>query len=124
MTLDILEWRQAGARVSRVLSLASSVLAALSASDHAAQAQLFSQFSVPTANSSPAGIALGPDGALWFTEQSGNKIGRITTDGTITEYPIPTPTADHTGSPRGRMGTCGSPNLTKARLVASPPMEL
>jgi virginiamycin B lyase len=32
----------------------------------------------------------GPDGALWFTEQGGGKIGRITTAGVITnEYPIP-----------------------------------
>ena len=28
-----------------------------------------------------------PDGALWFTEPSANQIGRITLDGTITEYP-------------------------------------
>ena len=40
--------------------------------------------------STPQGIVQGPDKALWFTEQSGNKIGRITTDGTITEYPLPT----------------------------------
>ena len=34
----------------------------------------------------PAGIAAGPDGALWFTEENGNRIGRITTAGAITEY--------------------------------------
>ena len=27
---------------------------------------------------------------MWFLEQDGNQIGRITPDGTITEYPIPT----------------------------------
>ena len=32
----------------------------------------------------------GPDGNLWFTESDGNKIGRITTGGVITEFPIPT----------------------------------
>jgi virginiamycin B lyase len=26
----------------------------------------------------PGGITAGPDGALWFAELSGNKIGRIT----------------------------------------------
>ena len=31
-----------------------------------------------------------PDGALWFTEVDGNKIGRITTAGVISEYPVPT----------------------------------
>lgn len=35
-------------------------------------------------------IAVGPDGALWFTESVAGKIGRITTSGVITEYAIPT----------------------------------
>src|SRR5687767_3030047 len=35
-------------------------------------------------------ITQGPDGNLWFTERLGNKIGRITPDGTITEFPVPT----------------------------------
>ena len=35
-----------------------------------------------------AGIALGPDGALWFTEYVGNQIGRITTEGVVTAYPL------------------------------------
>jgi virginiamycin B lyase len=29
-------------------------------------------------SSQPWGITAGPDGNLWFTEQVGNKIGRIT----------------------------------------------
>lgn len=33
-------------------------------------------------------ITVGPDGALWFTEANTAKIGRITTAGTLTEYPI------------------------------------
>ena len=37
----------------------------------------------------PYGIAAGADGALWFTEQLGNKIGRITTSGGLTEYSLP-----------------------------------
>jgi virginiamycin B lyase len=37
----------------------------------------------------PVAIAAGVDGALWFTEQVGNTIGRITTGGSITEYPLP-----------------------------------
>ncbi|MDB5040836.1 MAG: lyase-like protein [Candidatus Eremiobacteraeota bacterium] len=46
-------------------------------------------FHVPGLNVGLAGIAAGPDGALWFTEGMG-AIGRITTSGTITEYPVPT----------------------------------
>jgi streptogramin lyase len=46
------------------------------------------EFPLP-ANSRPRGIAVGPDGNIWFTESAGNNIGRITTSGTITEFPIP-----------------------------------
>ncbi|MGE5461020.1 MAG: PxKF domain-containing protein, partial [Solirubrobacterales bacterium] len=35
------------------------------------------------------GIALGPDGAMWFTEWRVSKIGRIALDGTITEFALP-----------------------------------
>ena len=39
-----------------------------------------------TANSAPLGITQGPDGNLWFTENAGNRIGRITPTGTVTEF--------------------------------------
>src|SRR5207245_11434516 len=39
--------------------------------------------------SGPDSITVGPDGNLWFTEDSGNKIGRITPAGVITEFPLP-----------------------------------
>ena len=45
------------------------------------------EFPVPTANSFVWGITAGPRGNLWFTEQSGSRIGRITTDGVINESP-------------------------------------
>ncbi len=41
-----------------------------------------------TVNSGSYGIVAGPDGAMWFADSS-FKIGRITTSGTITEYPLP-----------------------------------
>src|SRR5439155_22959567 len=51
------------------------------------------EFPIPTSNppsgSSPQGITAGPDGNLWFTEFDGNRIGRITPGGTITQFPIP-----------------------------------
>lgn len=60
---------------------------------------------MPTPTCWPAGIAAGPDGALWFTEQIGQKIGRITTSGTITEYPISNPSAPYgiTAGPDGAL---------------------
>jgi virginiamycin B lyase len=36
------------------------------------------------------GMVVGPDGNIWFTENLANKIGMITTNGTVTEFPIPT----------------------------------
>ena len=36
----------------------------------------------------PRGITKGPDGNMWFTEYGADRIGRITPDGTITEFSI------------------------------------
>jgi streptogramin lyase len=53
--------------------------------------QKITEFPVTT-DSFPNAMTLGPDGALWFTEQFGakNKIGRITTGGKLVEFVIPT----------------------------------
>ena len=37
------------------------------------------EYAIPTSTSTPTFIAAGPDGALWFSEESSGKIGRITT---------------------------------------------
>src|SRR5579871_5881233 len=57
-----------------------------------AQSISITAYPVPTNRADATQIALGPDGALWFTEQENksNKIGRITTSGSITEYVVPT----------------------------------
>jgi len=54
-----------------------------------AQTVTITEYAVPTSSSGPVSITSGPDGALWFTESDGNKIGRITTAGAITEYAVP-----------------------------------
>jgi virginiamycin B lyase len=56
-------------------------------------------------NPVPYRIAAGPDGAMWFTENNGGYIGRITTAGAIIQYPIPKagcPTGI-TGGPDGNL---------------------
>ena len=50
-------------------------------------AQTLSITEYATSSGGAGAIVTGPDGALWFTE--GAKIGRITTAGSLTEYPIP-----------------------------------
>src|SRR4029077_14723934 len=54
---------------------------------------------IPTSSSVPTSITSGPDGNLWFTEQATNKIGRITTAGSITEFAIPGCKGPNTGGP-------------------------
>src|SRR5450759_50929 len=49
------------------------------------------EFAIPTSYSEPYDITSGPGHYLWFTELNGNKIGRITPRGVITEFAVPTP---------------------------------
>jgi len=46
-------------------------------------------FVIPTSATEARDITNGPDGALWFTEQGKGKVGRITTEGIITEFALP-----------------------------------
>ena len=55
-----------------------------------AAAPRIKEFRVKTSSSRPITIARGPDGALWFAEFSGNRIGRITTKGKVREFRVPT----------------------------------
>ena len=48
------------------------------------------EFPLPPADSAPPRITAGPDGNLWFTERGANQIGRITPDGEVTEFAVPT----------------------------------
>jgi streptogramin lyase len=54
------------------------------------------QIPIPTASSLPAGIALGADGNIWFTEFAPSKIGQLS-DGSISENVTPT----HNSGPNG-----------------------
>lgn len=48
----------------------------------------FTTITIPTMHSDPWGIVAGPDNAMWFTESSENRIGRVALDGSITEYKL------------------------------------
>src|SRR5690606_6540702 len=58
------------------------------------------EFPLPRPNSGPGDITAGADGNMWFVELAGgidnvtvdgNRIGRITMNGEITEFQIPSP---------------------------------
>jgi len=50
------------------------------------------EWDVPTPRARPHDPAASPDGALWFTEQEANKLGRLDpATGTIRDFPLKTP---------------------------------
>jgi streptogramin lyase len=65
------------------------------------RAQISTEYVIPTGNSLPGSITLGPDGALWFTEVNAEKIGRVTVSGAFTEYPLTARPLDITGGADG-----------------------
>lgn len=50
---------------------------------------VITEYSTPTPQSAPTGIARGSDGNLWFTENAVSQVASISVAGLITEYPVP-----------------------------------
>ena len=50
---------------------------------------LLSEWTIPTPDSEPSGITIGPLGMVWVTEWKGNKLARVSPNGTILEIPLP-----------------------------------
>ena len=74
-----------------------------------------------TGTCQPGGITAGPDGALWFTEENGNRIGRITTAGADHRAPRTLPAGSRPSEIiAGPDGGCGSPNQAPERSAPAP----
>jgi virginiamycin B lyase len=55
-------------------------------------------FPLPFGAGAPWGIALGPEGKIWFTEVGSGNVGRLDPGtGTISEFPLPTPNSQPQG---------------------------
>ncbi len=52
----------------------------------------------------PYAITTGADGALWFTEWSGNRVGSVTGGGVIEAHDLPTPASEPHGITLGPDG--------------------
>jgi streptogramin lyase len=76
---------------SKAATLANGYRYTATAALAAPAMQAFTAGITPVAGVS--GITVGPDGNVWFTEDSGDRIGRITLDGAITEFSVPTPSS-------------------------------
>jgi streptogramin lyase len=86
------------ARISLALALVAAVLGAGTALANGDDGSVVSEFSTGlTPGAGLWGIANGPDGNLWFSEESLGGVGRITPGAVITEFTAGFPT----GSPRG-----------------------
>lgn len=70
----------------------------------ARQASADSLVTVFPIDSEAYSITAGPDGNMWFTERSANKIGRITPAGVVTEFDIPTANSNPWGITAGPDG--------------------
>src|SRR5438034_561946 len=75
-----------------VIASVSVTSVSLAGSSALAFTPAITEFPIPTPSSVSVSIAAGRDGALWFGEAAGNKIGRIATSGAITEFPLPATT--------------------------------
>ena len=79
------------------------------------------EYPLPTASSSAAWIARGPDGNLWFTEYATNMVAKITTSGVITEYSIPTPNSGPAGLTVGPDGNLWFPEILGNKIAKVTP---
>src|SRR3989440_5290660 len=78
-------WRSVMRRLAGWLPLTASI--AVMAAEVSIE-----EWDVPTENSRPHDPAVAPDGALWFTEQRANKLGRLEPrTGQMREFLLPTP---------------------------------
>ena len=81
------------------------------------------EFPITTPNANAIGIAKGPDGNLWFTEN--DRLGRISPTGAIVEFGIPTASSgveDITRGPDGNIWfvESGGNNVARFRPSSSP----
>ena len=73
------------------VTLAAVLGATLVGSMDARAGNPFNEYAIPTVPGSyPLSVVQGPDGNLWFIQRNSNTIGRMTTAGVVTTYPIPT----------------------------------
>ena len=71
------------------------------------------------ADDGPSSITSGPDGALWFTDYLANDIGRISTDGHVSRFSVPTAAAPSgiTTGPDGALWFTQGGDLAVGRIT-------
>jgi len=93
--------RPAGGGPHLKVTLAAVPIALSSLVALPALAATITEFPLPSPGSGAGRITTGPDDNPWFTENTGNKIGRITRSGAIAEFPLPAPGSGPAGIAAG-----------------------
>jgi streptogramin lyase len=78
------------------------------------KAGVIDEINIP--GSVPFGITSGPDGALWFADFGGNKIGRYTLAGALTEFALPNPDSEPYEITLGRDGALWFTEFNGSRI--------
>src|SRR4051794_35808207 len=74
-------------RIASVLATLLALAFAVGGADAATPAGAVTEFSSGiTPGAGLGGVTAGPDGNLWFTETSGDRVGFVTTAGAVTEF--------------------------------------
>jgi virginiamycin B lyase len=95
------------------LSLAAAIIALAWPVCAGAQATFVK---LPTPTADPLGVAPGPDGNIWVTENVGNKIAQITPSGAVTEFKVPTADSGPYGITPGPDGNLWFTELTAGKI--------
>jgi virginiamycin B lyase len=71
--------------------------------------------------SRPIGISPGPDGAIWFTNSTGDTVGRMTASGQMTFYTAPTISDPSviTPGPDGNMWFTNNTGPSVSRIITT-----
>lgn len=94
--------------------VAASVVAVAPAASAEPSAGTVTEFPVgATASSQPGNLVAGPDGALWFTELGRPFLGRITSDGVVSEFPITGAANGLTAGPDGALWVSEGPRIER-----------
>jgi virginiamycin B lyase len=75
-------------RIATAVAAGAAALSLVLGPAASAAAGRIKEFVVPTQDSHPGGVVLGPDGGVWFTELATGAIATLK-NGTITEFPLP-----------------------------------
>ena len=71
---------------------------------------------VPTGAGGLSQLAAGPDGALWFTESTASRLGRVDLAGSVVEWPVPSAGSSPYGVAAGSDGGVWFAEFTGGRI--------